>query len=137
MAPSLRLLRDQGAPVPVRVLGHRICGPVLPRRRGGKLDAEFPEGGFFFLRIFGCERDPAVAGLQRIEALAQVERDVLRLRCHGDPVTLVLSDLEAELLRVPFRRLLRVGYDQGDRGEAHHETRIWYDPLKTMAIRQG
>src|SRR5207249_1242950 len=115
-----RLLLDQVELVPVRVLEHRVGGPVLLRRRGGELDTELPERGFFLLHIFRRERDTAVPGLEGVEALAQVKRDVLRLRCHRDPVTLVLSDLEAELLRVPFRRLLRVGYNQGDRGEAHH-----------------
>src|SRR3989442_12175162 len=65
-----------------------------------------------------------------MEAFAQVERDVLLLRCDGDPVALVITDLEPKFLGVPFRRPLRIGNDQGNRGEAHHGLGIRSPPIK-------
>src|SRR2546427_8840474 len=93
-----------------------------------------PQGLLLHLDVLRDEGDPGVPRFQGMEAFAQVERDVLLLRCDGDPVALVISDLEPELLGVPFRRPLRVGYDQGDRGEAHHGNGIWSGPIR---VRSG
>src|SRR5437870_13856634 len=60
-----------------------------------------------------------------------MERDVLVLRGHGDPVALVVPDFEAELLRVPLGRFLRVGDDEGDRGKAYHGDGIRSRAIKT------
>src|SRR3990172_1382037 len=101
--------------VSVGILEGCVRAPV--RLRGGncKLDAQPAEGHLVLLHVLRGERDPGVPRLQVVEALAQVERDVLLPRRDRDPVALVVPDLEPKLLLVPLRRLLRIRHDEGDR----------------------
>src|SRR2546425_6794010 len=115
-----RLLLDEPELVSVGILEHRVRAPVFLRRRRRELDAELAQRLFFLLHVLRDEGDPGVPRFQRIESLAQVKGHVLVLRAHRDPMALMVSDFEAELLCIPLGRFLRIGHDESDCGEAHH-----------------